>query len=197
VSDAERLAVNIQSGVVSETYAHLYIGDYFADTLDFTDDEHRALRLLLLHLWMANTLERDDACLAEVGGLSADQWLDAKTNVFAVALAASGPIEARLVALRAFDGRRLPAPDWDVMRAVVLERDGYRCQYCGSTRMPLEGDHIIPLSRGGTNSFTNINTACATCNRRKGSQTLEEWKGRKDPSSEDGLFSRGSNRKTL
>jgi hypothetical protein len=178
VSDAESRAANVTtSRVASETYAHLYIGDYFADTLDFTADEHRTLRLLLLHLWMGNTLERDDAYLAEVAGLSVDQWLDAKTNVFGIALEASGPIEARLVTLRAFDGKRLPSADWDVMRAVVLERDGYRCRYCGSTRMPLEGDHIIPLSRGGTNSFANINTACATCNRKKGTRTLEEWKG--------------------
>ena len=31
-----------------EPYAYLYVGDYFADTLDLAAHEHRALRLLLL-----------------------------------------------------------------------------------------------------------------------------------------------------
>src|SRR4051794_36727269 len=35
-----------------EPYAHLYVGDYFADTLDLTAHEHRALRLLLLETWV-------------------------------------------------------------------------------------------------------------------------------------------------
>jgi uncharacterized protein YdaU (DUF1376 family) len=31
-----------------EAHAYLYVGDYFADTLDLSAPEHRALRLLLL-----------------------------------------------------------------------------------------------------------------------------------------------------
>jgi len=34
--------------VLHEPYAHLYVGDYFADTLDLSAHEHCALRLLLL-----------------------------------------------------------------------------------------------------------------------------------------------------
>jgi uncharacterized protein YdaU (DUF1376 family) len=39
-------------GALHETYAHLYVGDYFADTLDLTVIEHVALRLLLLETWV-------------------------------------------------------------------------------------------------------------------------------------------------
>ena len=35
-----------------EPYAHLYVGDYFADTLDLSAHEHCALRLLLLETWV-------------------------------------------------------------------------------------------------------------------------------------------------
>jgi hypothetical protein len=35
-----------------EPYAYLYVGDYFADTLDLSVREHRALRLLLLETWV-------------------------------------------------------------------------------------------------------------------------------------------------
>src|SRR6185295_5287038 len=36
--------------VLHEPYAHLYVGDYFADTLDLSAHEHCALRLLLLDM---------------------------------------------------------------------------------------------------------------------------------------------------
>jgi hypothetical protein len=35
-----------------EPYAYLCVGDYFADTLDLSVREHRALRLLLLETWV-------------------------------------------------------------------------------------------------------------------------------------------------
>ena len=35
-----------------EPYAHLYVGDYFADTLGLSALEHFALRLLLLETWV-------------------------------------------------------------------------------------------------------------------------------------------------
>ena len=52
-------------------------------------------------------------------------------------------------------------------RRAVLARDGYRCQYCGSTQH-LTVDHIVPRSRGGTTSWENVITSCAPCNVRKG-----------------------------
>lgn len=58
------------------------------------------------------------------------------------------------------EGRRLS-------RRAVLARDGFRCQYCGSTRH-LTLDHIIPRSRGGPTSWDNVITSCAPCNVRKG-----------------------------
>jgi 5-methylcytosine-specific restriction endonuclease McrA len=60
----------------------------------------------------------------------------------------------------------------------VLERDGRACVYCGADK-PLEGDHIVPLSRGGSNALTNLATACRPCNLSKGSSTLEEWRARR------------------
>jgi 5-methylcytosine-specific restriction endonuclease McrA len=41
------------------------------------------------------------------------------------------------------------------------------CAYCGTDRFPLEIDHRIPLSRGGTNELDNIQAACTFCNRAK------------------------------
>ena len=38
----------------------------------------------------------------------------------------------------------------------------------------LTRDHLIPLSRGGDNEWTNVVTACSTCNTRKGNHLPEE-----------------------
>jgi 5-methylcytosine-specific restriction endonuclease McrA len=63
---------------------------------------------------------------------------------------------------------RLPrAESRRLSRRAILARDGFRCQYCGSTRH-LTIDHIVPRSRGGLNSWENVITSCAPCNVRKG-----------------------------
>ena len=72
------------------------------------------------------------------------------------------------------DGKR-------VSRRAILARDGFRCQYCGSTRH-LTIDHIIPRSRGGVSSWENVVTSCAPCNVRKGACLPAEvgmWPSRK------------------
>lgn len=63
--------------------------------------------------------------------------------------------------------KRKKIPFWK--RKIVLERDNYRCQICGATNIhsKLEVDHIIPLSRGGTDDFDNYTTLCFDCNRGK------------------------------
>ncbi|MCS7081735.1 MAG: HNH endonuclease [Bacteroidetes bacterium] len=58
-------------------------------------------------------------------------------------------------------------------RRNVLRRDGFRCQYCGS-RERLTVDHVVPKSKGGTDSWENLVTACTACNNRKGNRTPEE-----------------------
>lgn len=48
----------------------------------------------------------------------------------------------------------------------IFSRYDNKCNYCGSTEN-LEIDHIIPLSRGGTNDPDNLQILCKTCNRKK------------------------------
>lgn len=56
-------------------------------------------------------------------------------------------------------------------------RDDQQCQYCLKhfQRSQLTIDHVMPISRGGPHKWTNVVTACAKCNNKKGSQTPEEF----------------------
>jgi len=76
----------------------------------------------------------------------------------------------------AYKSRRLPAHEWAPIRQEIFRRDNYTCQYCGTKSENLHCDHVIPLSRGGTNDPANLVTACARCNLSKSSKTLEEWR---------------------
>lgn len=55
----------------------------------------------------------------------------------------------------------------------IYKRDGNQCVYCGSTKN-LTLDHILPKSRGGSNSWTNLVTSCQKCNLKKANKTPEE-----------------------
>lgn len=56
---------------------------------------------------------------------------------------------------------------WQQIRKKVFKRDAYTCVYCGRVGGKLEVDHIVPISRGGTNEMSNLATACRRCNRQK------------------------------
>ncbi len=70
-------------------------------------------------------------------------------------------------------------------RRGVLERDRYICIYCGIqsgqrqkrtvlTKRDFSIDHILPISRGGQNSWGNTACACKRCNQRKGNRMPHE-----------------------
>lgn len=60
-----------------------------------------------------------------------------------------------------------------INRQRLYKRDNYECVYCGSKKS-LTIDHIIPKSRGGQNTWTNLVTCCSPCNRTKDDRTPEE-----------------------
>lgn len=67
-----------------------------------------------------------------------------------------------------------------VTNTFLFARDHYTCQYCGRHRRELghreflTRDHLLPLCRGGDNTWDNVITACTTCNHRKGNRTPQE-----------------------
>ncbi len=63
---------------------------------------------------------------------------------------------------------RTPPPT----RRGVLRRDGGRCAYCSGSADTI--DHVIPKSRGGEHSWTNLVAACKQDNLKKGDRLLSE-----------------------
>lgn len=60
------------------------------------------------------------------------------------------------------------------LRFDIFKRDGFKCQYCGSVPpiVVLEVDHIIPVSKKGTDEVDNLITSCFDCNRGKSNREL-------------------------
>jgi hypothetical protein len=64
------------------------------------------------------------------------------------------------------------------LREHIKERDHYTCRRCGASlavepHLLLEIDHIVPLSKGGMTTESNLQTLCWRCNRSKGDKV--EW----------------------
>jgi len=59
------------------------------------------------------------------------------------------------------------------------DRQKGKCYYCGKKlgtgKNAYHVDHIIPLSRGGSNDISNLVIACPQCNVSKQDKLLHEW----------------------
>lgn len=61
------------------------------------------------------------------------------------------------------------------LRAYILQRDSFRCVYCGAEpdRFYLQVDHVVPRAAGGKTHPANLVTACSSCNLRKSGRVIE------------------------
>ena len=80
----------------------------------------------------------------------------------------------RIVRLLLYD--RLPITPVRLTRRNIYARDRNRCQYCGKkfSTSELTLDHVVPRSRGGGMSWTNVVCCCVRCNVSKGGRTPRE-----------------------
>ena len=58
----------------------------------------------------------------------------------------------------------------------LFGRDRHICAYCGGHFSPgkLSRDHVVPVSKGGLDIWTNVVSACISCNTRKGAKSVEQ-----------------------
>jgi len=53
------------------------------------------------------------------------------------------------------------------LRIKVLQRDDFKCVFCNRNDVPLQIDHILPISKGGKTRLDNLQTLCFKCNNGK------------------------------
>ena len=63
---------------------------------------------------------------------------------------------------------------WSEFMRIARKFD-YCCAYCGTKPDRLDPDHVVPLSRGGSNTPSNLLPTCMMCNSSKCAMTLSEW----------------------
>ncbi|MHA2270673.1 MAG: RNA-guided endonuclease IscB [Candidatus Hodarchaeales archaeon] len=97
------------------------------------------------------------------------------------------PITRITVELGTFDPQKLQNPEIKGVEYQQGELAGYEvreyllhkwartCAYCGKRNIPLEIEHIIPKSRGGSNRVSNLTLSCRPCNQKKGNKTATEF----------------------
>ena len=76
-----------------------------------------------------------------------------------------------VVKLRSFV-RVPPRARTALTRRAVFARDGWSCQYCGSSAENV--DHVVPRSKGGLHSWENVVACCRRCNQRKENRLAHE-----------------------
>lgn len=71
-------------------------------------------------------------------------------------------------ARKAANGGSYTAQEWNELCAFY----DHACLCCGECK-PLTPDHVVPISRGGSNAIENIQPLCLDCNRRKSTKTID------------------------
>ena len=61
------------------------------------------------------------------------------------------------------------------LREYLLQKWNRTCVYCKKQGIPLQIEHIVPESRGGSDRVSNLTLACESCNQKKGNQTATEF----------------------
>jgi hypothetical protein len=97
------------------------------------------------------------------------------------------PITAISVELARFDTQLLQNPEiagreyqrgtlvGTELRQYLLARWEHRCAYCEVGGVPLELEHLVPKSNGGSDRVANLVMACHRCNQEKGDRPLEQF----------------------
>lgn len=105
-----------------------------------------------------------DPCLSIHGGISR---LTGQRSVIAL-----HPI----IASRGHAGTCVPVPTPALTNQALFARDDHLCLYCGQqfSRFQLTRDHVIPISKGGLDTWENVVTACFHCNSLKANRTPQQ-----------------------
>jgi 5-methylcytosine-specific restriction endonuclease McrA len=156
----------------------MFWAEFFSDTEHLPEDAAKAYLFLLGHAWIRGArLPDDDLALARMSRVGPRKWTAIKSIVMGLwykdelGFWTRDDLQKRWRRACA----RPPFEEWILTKAAILRRDNFSCVYCGSSER-LECDHVVPISRGGSNDQANLACACFNCNRSKGAKLVEEWR---------------------
>ena len=118
-----------------------------------------------------------EVCGCDYEGVAHRKYCDVCTNNRRKKYRREHGISGNLGRVRKFKSKRIPYKVADVM-----ERDNHTCQICGvKTPIKLRGkhkdrspeiDHIVPLAKGGADTYDNVQCLCRKCNQKKGDKMI-------------------------
>jgi len=97
------------------------------------------------------------------------------------------PISSIAMELVRFDTQKMQNPEMSgteyqqgtlyqyEVREYLLEKFNRTCAYCGAKNTPLEVEHIVALSKGGSNRVSNLTIACVPCNQSKSNLDIKKF----------------------
>lgn len=139
------------------------------------DEVEEVLNRQFEHIYSDNQIDTEEALLKvglqELFDLSYDQFLDLVNEEVKAALYRGGNLNdldtvfklPEFAKVKADIAGRIISKE---VKDLVWNRDGGKCVQCSSNAR-LEFDHIIPFSKGGSNTYRNIQLLCEECNRKK------------------------------
>lgn len=132
---------------------------------------------------VAEVVTVDDGCYYNYDFISWSEFSELKNQmglleneediVYTPQLILAAPVVVRLLTYSMF-----PETKVKLTRKNIYIRDKYTCQYCGR-KLPadkLNIDHVVPRSKGGRNTWTNLVCTCHECNTKKGGHLPREAK---------------------
>jgi 5-methylcytosine-specific restriction endonuclease McrA len=138
--------------------------------------------------WQANNPEKFRACMSLWRKNNPDKHRAAKANWNAAnpgrhSAATRAWKKANADIVRALNAKRRAAKrgasenDFTAQQWIEMKAEhGQRCFYCRA-ETALTQDHVVPLSRGGSHTKSNIVPACQSCNSRKRTKDVQVFMG--------------------
>ena len=141
------------------------------------DERYVVLSLCLMNIGSNEINEKVISLVMEVTGFSRKRVVKILSKVFPYYVFERG----RLVSIDVNNPK--PKTIGQIVRSKlskskkdsIKNESGGRCYWCRQDVDYLEIDHVIPVSRGGTNERENLVASCKVCNADKGSKLIHEW----------------------
>lgn len=64
------------------------------------------------------------------------------------------------------------------MRRAIMKRDNWTCRYCGEKAEHI--DHVIPYSKGGPSTMSNLVAACVACNFKASDRLFDSFVAKRE-----------------